>query len=134
MFHLTFLVTCSCVCACACDQSLRSEVDARLGAPQILIKQVILYHEVECNYDETRVEESQRLADSPDALATRVIPHTPKTTVRVISQESLLSDSKAINVEWIQKSKSKSQLSLSTLEINVLFALFLFASRRLPNL
>lgn len=99
-------------------------MDARLGAPQVFIKQVILYHEVECNYDETRVVE-EGVSETP--ADGRVIDHTPRSSVRVVSEQNLLTESKAFNVEWIKKSKSKSksQLSLSTLEINVSFLLHL---------
>lgn len=110
---------------CVTCQNFRAEVDARLGAPQVFIKQVILYHEVECNYDETRIDEDS-VPEGP--AGTRIIDHTPRRTVRVINEQHLLPESKAINIEWMKKSKSKSQLSLSTLEINVLF-LFCFAAR-----
>ena len=113
-----------CVCVLTVGpQNFRAEVDARLGAPQVFIKQVILYHEVECNYDETRIDE-EGVTDSP--AGTRIIDHTPRRIVRVINEQNVLTESKAINIEWMKKSKSKSQLSLSTLEINVLFC-FLFA-------
>lgn len=82
---------------------------------------MILYHEVECNYDETRIDEES--VTDPSA-GTRVIDHTPRRIVRVINEHNVLTESKAINIEWMKKSKSKSQLSLSTLEINVLFLFF----------
>lgn len=110
---------------CTCDQNLRAEVDAREGSSQILIKQVILYHEVECNYDESRVAEDTVSDRTP---STRVIGHLPdRRTVRVISEENILTESKSSirGVEWMKKSKSKSQLSLSNLEINV-FVSFCF--------
>lgn len=112
-----------CHACCLTCQNFRSEVDARLGAPQVFIKQVILYHELECNYDETRVHEEGETRDG-----VRVIDHTP-ASVRVVSEENLLTESKAVNIEWIKKSKSKSksQLSLSTLEINVLFCCLFFS-------
>lgn len=99
-------------------QTLRLEMDARQGQPQVLIKQVILYHEVECNYDESRSEE-----EPSDPSSMRITSHhpLPRTTITVINEDREVSDPQTLNIEFLRRSsKSKSQLSLSNLEINVL--------------
>lgn len=120
-------------------QYLQSEFDARIGKPEILIKQVILYHELECNYDDSRLEE-----DSPPTAPT-YYPKTmtitshhpdqqPRTTVTVINEDRIIAEGERSGVldtlEFFKKSKpkSKSQLSLSSLEINVLCHFYHFYS------
>jgi hypothetical protein len=111
-------------------QYLQSEIDARIGKPEILIKQVILYHELECNYDDSRLEEDPCPAAPTDPKTMTITSHhpdqQPRTTVTVINEDRTIVEGERSGVldtlEFFKKSKpkSKSQLSLSSLEINVL--------------
>jgi len=93
---------------------MRAELEAMLGTPQVLIKQVIMYHECTCDHLDMSVESSSQ----------------PKMIERVLSRERLIcgSENSLANdgeSAWSRelaslKAKSKSNLSLaSILEINV---------------
>jgi hypothetical protein len=101
-------------------------MDARRGQPQVVIKQVILYHALECNYDESRLEEP---ASDPTSMTITSHHPLPCTTITVINEDRELSEPRALNIEFLKKSSSsKSQLSLSNLEINVFCVLLILAS------
>lgn len=92
------------------NKDIRSEIDARDGSPQVLIKQVILYHEIQCNYDESRLKEdcATGQADEPKSTDTRLVLFGKNST-----------SFQPYDIGYFKKSKSKSQMSLSSLEINV---------------
>ena len=98
-------------------------MDSRHGQPQVVIKQVILYHELECNYDESRLEE---VPVDPSTVTITSHHPFPQATVTVFNEDRELNDPQALNLEFLRRSsKSKSQLSLSNLEINVFCHYFL---------
>lgn len=98
------------------NKDIRSEIDAHAGSPQVFIKQVILYHEVECNYDESRLHENDHSDKrEPKTTDTRLVLFGKNGTGHFRSHD----------IENFKKTMSKSQMSLSSLEINVVFALYL---------
>jgi len=97
-------------------------MDTRQGQTQVLIRQVVLFHELECNYDESRLNEDTH--DPSRIKITSHHPSQPQATITLINEDRDLTDPSILPLEFIKKSgKSKSQLSLSNLEINV-FLLF----------
>ena len=100
------------VCYVTDEKDIRSEIDARAGSPQVYIRQVILYHEVQCNYDESRLERSD---DSEKS-------ETKTTDTRlVLFGKNGTGPLQPHDIENLKKSISKSQMSLSSFEINVEF-------------
>ena len=84
-------------------------MDAHDGSPQVVIKQVILYHEIQCNYDESRLRE--------EAISNLDQPKTTDTRLVLFGKNN--NSFQPYDIEYFKKSKSKSQMSLSSLEINV---------------
>ena len=114
-------------------------MDTRQGQTQVLIRQVVLFHELECNYDDSRLEENSSPTAPTDYPKTMTITshhpdQQPRTTVTVINEDRTIAEGERSGVldtlEFFKKSKpkSKSQLSLSSLEINVLSHFYPFYS------